>query len=95
MRKSKDSYVCRYCGYVLPKKDAIVSGWDSESSLRHVHCTMDCGRLHRIPDREETELQTLHIETLNALCCKTNVNVFRVSRAIRTLDMTVLNLVFS
>lgn len=38
MRKPKDSYVCPRCGYVLPKKDATISGYDSESSLRHVHC---------------------------------------------------------
>jgi len=31
------SYMCPRCGYVLPKKEAVVSGWDSEGSLRHVH----------------------------------------------------------
>jgi hypothetical protein len=30
----QDSYVCRHCGYVLPTKEANVSGWDSESLLR-------------------------------------------------------------
>ncbi len=40
MRNPKDSYVCPRCGYVLPKEDAVVSGWDSEGSLRHVHCPM-------------------------------------------------------
>ena len=34
----KDSYVCRHCGYVLPKKEAKISGWDSEHSSCHVHC---------------------------------------------------------
>lgn len=38
MKKSKDSYTCTNCGFVLPKKEAKVSGWDSEGSLRHVHC---------------------------------------------------------
>ena len=28
----------------------------------HVHCTVDCGMLHRTPGREKAELQTLHIE---------------------------------
>ena len=32
----KDSYVCPRCGYVLPKKDAIISEYDSQSSLRHI-----------------------------------------------------------
>lgn len=32
------SYVCRHCGYVLPKKEAKVSGWDSQSRLRNIHC---------------------------------------------------------
>ena len=40
----KDSYVCPNCGFVLPKKDAIISGWDSQSSLRHVHCPR-CGKI--------------------------------------------------
>jgi predicted RNA-binding Zn-ribbon protein involved in translation (DUF1610 family) len=44
MRKPKDSYVCPRCGYVLPKEDAIVSGWDSERSLRHVNCPK-CGKI--------------------------------------------------
>ena len=38
LRNSKDSYVCPRCGYVLPKEDAVVSGYDSEGSLRHIHC---------------------------------------------------------
>jgi len=42
--KPKDSYVCPRCGYVLPKEDAVVSGWDSERSLRHVHCPK-CGKI--------------------------------------------------
>ena len=44
MRNPKDSYVCPRCGYVLPKEDAVVSGWDSEGSLRHVHCPR-CGKI--------------------------------------------------
>ncbi len=40
----KDSYVCPRCGYVLPKKEAIVSGYDSQSSLRHIHCPK-CGKI--------------------------------------------------
>ena len=40
----KDSYVCRNCGFILPKKDAVISGWDSEHSLRHVHCPR-CGKI--------------------------------------------------
>ena len=38
MRKPKDSYVRPRCGYILPKEDATVSGYDPQSSLRHVHC---------------------------------------------------------
>jgi len=38
MKKPKDSYICPHCGYVLPKKEAKVSGWDSQSSLSHIHC---------------------------------------------------------
>jgi predicted RNA-binding Zn-ribbon protein involved in translation (DUF1610 family) len=43
--KSKvEFYTCRNCGYALPKKDAIVSGWNSENSSTHVHCPK-CGRI--------------------------------------------------
>jgi len=44
MTKPKDSYTCPRCGYVLPKKEAKVSGWDSQSSLKHVHCP-NCGKI--------------------------------------------------
>ena len=44
MRKPKDSYVCPRCGYVLPKEEATISGYDSQSSLRHVHCPR-CGKI--------------------------------------------------
>jgi len=40
----KQSYACRHCGYVLPKKDATISGHDSQSSLRHIHCPR-CGKI--------------------------------------------------
>jgi len=39
-----DSYICRGCGHVLPKKDVIVSGYDCQSSLRHIHCPK-CGTI--------------------------------------------------
>ena len=42
--KGKDYYKCRHCGYVLRKEDAIVSGYDSQSSLRHVYCPR-CGKI--------------------------------------------------
>jgi len=37
-------YVCKKCGYVLLKRDAVVSGWDSEGSSTHVHCP-GCGKI--------------------------------------------------
>jgi hypothetical protein len=30
---TKDSYVCPNCGFVLPKKDAVISCWDSQSCM--------------------------------------------------------------
>ena len=44
LKKHKDSYVCSRCWYVLPKKEAKVSGWDSQSSLSHIHCPK-CGKI--------------------------------------------------
>jgi ribosomal protein S27AE len=44
MRNPKDSYLCPRCGYVLPKRDAVVSGWDAEGSSTHVHCPR-CGKI--------------------------------------------------
>jgi len=40
----KEAYICKNCGYVLPKKDAAISGYDSQSSLRHIHCPR-CGKI--------------------------------------------------
>jgi predicted RNA-binding Zn-ribbon protein involved in translation (DUF1610 family) len=42
-RMPKNYYTCPSCGYVLPKKEAKVSGWNSQSSLRHIHCPK-CGK---------------------------------------------------
>jgi len=44
MPKKGEAYVCKRCGYVLPKEVAVVSGWDAEGSLRHVHCPR-CGKI--------------------------------------------------
>jgi len=43
MKKSEE-YTCRKCGYVLPKKDAKISGYDSGLCYRHVHCSK-CGKI--------------------------------------------------
>jgi predicted RNA-binding Zn-ribbon protein involved in translation (DUF1610 family) len=40
----KDTYCCPNCGYELPKKETIISGWDSQQSLRHIHCPK-CGKI--------------------------------------------------
>jgi len=37
-------YRCRHCNYLTPKNGAIISGYDSEHSLRHIHCS-NCGRI--------------------------------------------------
>ena len=44
MPEREEVYVCKKCGYVLPKRDAVVSGWDAESSSTHVHCPR-CGKI--------------------------------------------------
>jgi len=40
----EEVYVCKRCGYVLPKRDAVVAGWDAEGSTTHVHCPR-CGKI--------------------------------------------------
>ena len=44
MPEREEVYVCKRCGYVLPKRDAVVSGWDAEGSTTHVHCPR-CGKI--------------------------------------------------
>jgi len=44
MPEREEVYVCQRCGYVLPRKDAVVSGWDAEGSTTHVHCPR-CGKI--------------------------------------------------
>ena len=44
MPKREEVYVCERCGYLLRMKDAVVSGWDAESSSTHVHCPR-CGKI--------------------------------------------------
>jgi len=43
MFRKKDHYQCWYCGYIIPKKDVVDSGYDSESSMKHFHCPK-CGK---------------------------------------------------
>jgi len=35
---------CKYCGHLVDLSKAKVSGYDSEHSLRHIHCDR-CGRI--------------------------------------------------
>lgn len=44
MSEREEVYVCKRCGYVLPKRDAVVSGWDAEGSSTHVYCPR-CGKI--------------------------------------------------
>jgi len=44
MPEREEVYVCKRCGYVLRKRDAVVSGWDAEGSSTHVHCPR-CGKI--------------------------------------------------
>lgn len=41
---TNDFYVCSHCGFNLLKKDAKISGWDSQSTLSHIHCP-NCGKI--------------------------------------------------
>jgi len=50
----KNHYICPHCGYVLPKKDAVISGYDSQSSLRHIHCPK-CGKIITHTPEKETK----------------------------------------
>ncbi|MCS7120155.1 MAG: hypothetical protein RMJ07_03445 [Nitrososphaerota archaeon] len=43
-QSGEEHYKCRHCHHLTPKKDAIISGYDSEHSLRHIHCQC-CGRI--------------------------------------------------
>jgi ribosomal protein S27E len=40
----REYYRCRHCNHLTPKGNAKISGFDSEHSLRHVHCP-SCGRI--------------------------------------------------
>ncbi len=44
---SAETYAkCQYCGCIVNLKEAKISGYDSEHSLRHIHCS-GCGRIIR------------------------------------------------
>ena len=42
-KNTKNTYTCKNCGHTFPKNDATVSGYNSQNSLRHVHCPK-CGK---------------------------------------------------
>jgi len=40
-----ETYIkCKHCGCIVNIKEAKISGYDSEHSLRHIHCS-GCGRI--------------------------------------------------
>jgi len=42
---STETYIkCQHCGSIINLREAKVSGYDSEHSLRHIHCS-GCGRI--------------------------------------------------
>ncbi|MFA5365241.1 MAG: hypothetical protein WC325_08690 [Candidatus Bathyarchaeia archaeon] len=43
MTQKRNSYTRPRCGYSLNKKDAAISGFDSQSSVVHIHCPK-CGK---------------------------------------------------
>jgi len=43
-RSKVESYRCRHCGFMTQKDNAKTSGYNSEHSLRHIHCP-SCGRI--------------------------------------------------
>ncbi len=44
MPKKEEAYVCKKCGYVLAKKAVAIAGYESQTSLKHVHCP-GCGKI--------------------------------------------------
>jgi len=43
-KDEKDYYQCPHCDHILYKEDAIISGYNSHSSLKHIHCSK-CGKV--------------------------------------------------
>jgi len=42
---STGNYIkCQHCGFIVNLDEAKISGYDSEHSLRHIHCS-GCGRI--------------------------------------------------
>jgi RNase P subunit RPR2 len=39
-----ECYRCHYCNHLTPKSNASISGFNSEHSLQHIHCSK-CGRI--------------------------------------------------
>jgi len=41
---AKSNILCKYCGHLVDLNEVSISGYDSEHSLRHIHCNR-CGRI--------------------------------------------------
>ncbi len=44
LRKSGEYYHCPHCNHATPKREVRISGYDSQSSQRHIHC-LRCGKM--------------------------------------------------
>lgn len=42
--KNKDNYACKKCGFIFPKSEVKISGFESHPNGLHVHCPK-CGFL--------------------------------------------------
>ena len=52
---SAGAYIkCKHCGCVINLREAKISGYDSEHSLRHIHCS-GCGRIAKWSPRERSK----------------------------------------
>jgi len=54
----KEYYQCPYCKQFTSKNDAIIAGYDSEHSLRHIHCPT-CGKIIAWPSESSNRLKNI------------------------------------
>jgi len=59
LKERKNNVKCKCCGNIIDLRKAKISGYNSENSLRHIHCNR-CGKIVMWSPEERNSMGIIH-----------------------------------